>query len=692
LQIDNPAKEDGLLILPASTPVGQTMAEYLKVPSDFLIDVDNKSLTHRPDLWGHYGLAREFATIYSKPLKNIFNKEWQQKIEKLIPSKVSDLKLTVNPQSACKVFWGITLHNVKVKKSPDWLLQRLHSIGAKSINSIVDISNYVLFELGIPNHIYDRTKMMGDSLIVDYASPQDSFTALGEQKCLLEPTDTIIKDQDKNLILAGIIGGTAAAVSLDTTDLFLEVANWEAPLIRRTATRLGLRTDASTRYEKTLDSYSTYQTFLRLIELILQIHPEVKINSGLVHYGLKPSDFTPPVIETSAARINQRLGINLPADRIQTILTSLGFTIEASASSSWKVKVPSFRASKDVSIEEDIFEEIGRSIGYDHIAPVAPIETIQPVELTGRRQFHRVIQDLLVYQSQATEVMTYPLVGDSLLKKSAWPVANLELQLINALSEDADRMRPSLVPAHLLAASENAKHFSKFRLFEWGRTYLPQNSEKSFAREDENLILTFFDKNQSVFNPLLSACESMLTHLGFSWQLKAPAGDKFSQTDLLPNAWIGKHPHECLLFSVRGKVVGFINSVHPLLLKNFKLRGHLAIACFDFTELSKDFIPKAFKFDFISKSDPIAFDCCVAMPVKTSVQSGLDLLAKIKNKSLLSSKVLDIYPSVDGLQKFVTFRSLFGGEKESLTSDLISLLEKEVISVLGNGGFLLKRE
>ncbi|MDH4469283.1 MAG: phenylalanine--tRNA ligase subunit beta [Bacteriovoracaceae bacterium] len=691
LQVENTSKEDGLLILNSSAIVGQTMAEYLKMPTDFLIDVDNKSLTHRPDLWGHLGLAREFATIYAKPLKNPFTTDWQQKLEKLIPQNASSLKLKVDSKSACKIFWGIGLSNIKVKKSPEWLSQRLSAVGAKSINSIVDISNYVLFEQGLPNHIYDQKKIEGDTLSIELAKESDTFISLGDLSYTLSQTDTIIRDQNKNLILAGIIGGTSAAVTMETTDIFLEVANWEAPMIRRTATRLGLRTDASTRFEKTLDSYSTYQALLRLIDLVLQIHPEAKIQSQIVHHGPTNNDYVAPIIETSAARINQRLGTSLETLQIQNILNSLGFTIDTSHPL-WKIKVPSFRASKDISIEEDLIEEIGRSIGYDNIVPSAPLEVVRPVELMGRRQFHRTIQDFLIMQSQATEVMTYPLVGDSLLKKTSWPDVNLDLQLINALSEDADRMRPSLVPGHLHAASENAKHYSQFRIFEWGRTYQKSNGDKNFAKESENLTITFFDKNQNIFNLLLSGCENLFSHLGFSLQIKVPGSDKFATSDLLPTSWIGIHPHECLYFVVRGKTIGFINSVHPLLLKNMKLRGNLTIASFDFTELSIEFIPKVFKFNSISKNDSIKFDCCVSMPLNSSVQEGLDLILKLKNKLILESKVLDIFPKLESNSKFVTFRSYFGSNQESLTPDIISNLEKEVISALEKGNFQLKRE
>jgi phenylalanyl-tRNA synthetase beta chain len=693
LEIAATQKESGLLELPADAKVGESMATYLKKTNDYLIEVDNKSLTHRPDLWGHFGLAREFATIYGLPLKNPFSKEWAIKIESAINKlPESKVKLNVDPNSSCKVFWGISISNLKVKKSPDWIVNRLQAMGSKPINSLVDISNYVLFEMGKPNHIYDQSKIIGNELTIENLKSAATFQALGDITCELLAGDTIIRDQQNPLILAGIIGGTSAAVSDATTDILVEVANWDAAHIRRTSTRLGVRTDASARFEKTLDSYTTYDALLRLIELILLVHPEAKVTSRPMHYGLSPADYKAPTIETSVARINQRLGANIPAEKIHFIFESLGFGL-AKKSDQLNLTVPSFRASKDIGIEEDLFEEVGRLIGYDNIVPQAPSEIIRPVELSSSKQLHRALQDSLVLQSSASEVMTYPLVGKALLKQAAWPNFNEELTLINALSEDADRMRPSLIPAHLLAASENSKHFQQFRLFEWGRAYMyAPNSSNKFSLESEHLIINFFHKNNSVFQELLTAIDTLFQALGLTFQLKPWGKDAHAKTSLLPDSWIGIHPHECLAISVRGKTIGAINTIHPLLHKNFKLRGHQTIAIFDFSELATTFLPKNIKMSPISKTDPVTFDCCVVMPRSSSVQLGLDILAKIKNKSLLTSKVHDIFPAPNAAEQFVTFRSYFLSNEGTLTPEMITELEREIVQNLEKSGYSLRRE
>ena len=263
----------GLMELGTDAIPGTPLPDYLKIESDIILDVDNKSLTHRPDLWGYLGLAREFAANHKKPLKNRFNSEWEKKIEGNFNKAMSPIKVEVSQDSSCLAYYGLSLDIPTMGQTPAWMKNRLESVGLRSINLIVDISNYAMVELGMPNHIFDRTKINGGKVSIRRAGHEMKFKTLDDQDRDLIASDTVIFDSERPLVLAGLMGGLESGVVPETTKIFLEVANWEAPEVRKTSVRLGLRTDSSQRYEKTLDSNMCYRTLLRLVELISELCP-----------------------------------------------------------------------------------------------------------------------------------------------------------------------------------------------------------------------------------------------------------------------------------------------------------------------------------------------------------------------------------------------------------------------------------
>lgn len=222
----------GLMELSSDAQVGQTMIDYLKLKADTILDVDNKSLTHRPDLWGHFGLAREFAAAYEKELKSPFDSQWKSRIEESFSREVSPIVPKVEKDSSCLAYWGISLDGIKVADSPRWMQARLEACGMRPINNIVDISNYVMLELGIPNHIFDRKLISNNTIHIKRVANEQSFTTLDEIERKLIPSDTVICDSEKPLVIAGLMGGANSGVSESTTSIFIEVANWKASEVR----------------------------------------------------------------------------------------------------------------------------------------------------------------------------------------------------------------------------------------------------------------------------------------------------------------------------------------------------------------------------------------------------------------------------------------------------------------------------
>lgn len=669
----------GLMELSSSAVAGQLLVDYLKLKRDVILEVDNKSLTHRPDLWGHWGLAREFATQYKTDLKNPYDESWQKKIESYFTKELSPVAFEVEPSSSCLSYMGISIQNIKLTSTPSWIDQRLQAVGLRSINSLVDISNYVMVELGIPNHIFDQDKIKG-LLKIKTVGSNIKFKTLDEVERDLEATDTIIADAEKPLVLAGIMGGASASVENSTKNIFVEVANWEAPLVRKTSVRLGLRSDSSQRYEKSLDSTQCYKTLLRLIELILQVHPEAKV-VGQPQSFLK-NQATPDLhLTLSHDRLISQLGKEISSNEILDIFTRLGFKPELKEQT-YHVRIPSFRTTKDISCSADLVEEIGRVIGYDNIQSKSPLLEVRPIRLSATKIFHRKIQDFLTLEAKSYEVMTYPLVGDAILKKSHWPVMNENLVLVNALSNDSDRMRPSLVPSALQIMAENQKHFSKFSFFEIGRSYL------NFTDEKNHLLLGFYSKSESCFLELINHVEKLLGFLQVPFDISAPDA-KFPNL-LIPKEWMGWHPHESLNVRIMGKFSGALTTVHPLLMKEFKARGFFSFCVIDLSMLENKIPKEKFKYIPISKFPSTTFDCSVEVAKDVMSAEPLKILSsKLKSASIKSTSILGVFPISDQL-KSVTLRVVFESIEGTLTPELIKSLETQVVETLKNGGFPLR--
>jgi phenylalanyl-tRNA synthetase beta chain len=676
--------DSGLAELPEEAEVGKTMLEYLGKKRDILLDIDNKSLTHRPDLWGHFGMAREFAAVFGEELKHPYDEKWEKALSSKFSNDKAPVSIEIGPDTSCLGFSGISIDNVKVQESPDWMKERLESCGLRSINNIVDISNYVMLELGHPLHIFDRDTILGGKIVVRRAGDDKKFITLDEVERDLIPSDTLVCDAERSSSIAGIMGGLESGVKESSSRIFIEVANWKDSEIRKTSARLGLRTDASQRYEKCLDSRQNRQTLLRALELVLQLCPEAKVIGGIVSEGYK-DEKAPLVLEMTGEHICRVLGKELETDKIISILQSLEFSVKENAGT-LSVTVPSYRATKDIECDADIIEEIGRIIGYDNITPVSPLNTISAVRLSDAKKLTRNIQDFLVLRARAHEVLTYPMVGSKLLEKASWPEMNEDLVLANAMSPESDRMRPSLVPSLLQAAALNQKNHSAFRMFEVGRSYLPD--AKKFSTERNQIGLAWFSKKESPFMDLLNNLDDMFRFLNLKIKMSRP--DYRAVNPYVDAEWKGLHPNETLNFQVMGKIAGFITSVHPVVCRDFKIKGNLVIAILDVTDFESKQIKDKTKYEPLSKFPSSTFDCTVVIDQKEPVASVLSILNKLKIKELETVSIVDVY-QMDNDKKAVTVRTTFCDKEKTLTGDFIADFEKTVMETLEKNGFPLKK-
>lgn len=670
----------GLMELSDEVKPGTPLVDYLKLETDIILDVDNKSLTHRPDLWGYLGLAREFAASHKMPLKNRFTSDWEKEIERKFTQEKAPVGVDVSEDSSCLAYYGLSLDIPTMGETPQLVKNRLEAVGLRSINLIVDISNFVMVELGIPNHIFDRTKILGDKVIIRRAVSDFKFKTLDEVDRDIILSDTMIFDSERPLVLAGLMGGLESGVTQTTTKLFLEVANWEAPEVRKTSVRLGLRTDSSQRYEKTLDSHQCYRTLLRLVEMISELCPGTKVIGVPQKYVNEKKLAYPVTLSISQAQIVKSLGMDIPKETVTDIFQRLDFKVEEK-DGDYSVTVPTFRTTKDISVKADLIEEIGRMIGYDNITPVSPMLPVKPIRLSTTKQFHRKIQDFLVMQGKCLEVMTYPLVGKDILQKTMWPVLNDELVLVNALSVDQDRMRPSLIPSAIEMASQNQKHFEEFSFFELGRSYL------GFSKERSHLVIGMFSKERSRFVELENVVEKLLSSLNVNFNL-TPMNEKFPNS-VMPYNWGGIHPHEYLNIQIMGKYTGMINTVHPLVLKTLKMRGHFSLAVIDITDLENKEMKDKTKYHPIPKFPSSSSDFTVVMNKELPAASVITALNSLKIKELKSKSIVDVF-LMDDEKKAVSIRTVFEDPEKTLAADTIKGIEQKIVQALEKAGFLLR--
>ena len=421
---------------------------------DQIIEIDNKSLTHRPDLWGHYGMAREVAAITGKQMLDPVHLE-------LLPVGRPAIRIEVEDFDLCPRFSALVFENIKVQPSPLWLQYRLTAIGLNPINNIVDLTNFLMAELAQPMHAYDRALVKGGVLRARRAREGEQVLALNDETYVCNPSNLVIADEGGPVGLAGVMGGKESAISSSTTSIVLEAANFNASSVRKTSAAHKIRTDASMRFEKAQDPVNTTRALARAIELMRELSPGAALVGGLADVA-RP--FPPaPSVKLRLDWLNRKLGREVPSDEVRGILERLQFTV----SDDFTVTVPSWRATKDISVADDLVEEVGRMIGYESIPPAAPaVASIVPPDFPERTYFRRLRAFLTA--RGFTEVYNYSFLSEEQVQQFGMDPAE-HVRVLNPIAANQSLMRTSLLPGIYANLVENRKHFPTFRIFEIGR-------------------------------------------------------------------------------------------------------------------------------------------------------------------------------------------------------------------------------
>ncbi|MBM4291115.1 MAG: phenylalanine--tRNA ligase subunit beta [Deltaproteobacteria bacterium] len=452
----------GIWELPSAWPLGTPITELLPA-RDTLFEVDNKSITHRPDLWGHYGVARELAGLLGRPLRPALATNAEVPFGEGAPVGIS-----VEDPEACPRYSALRFEGVRVGPSAPWMQALLHRCGMRAINSVVDATNFVMLELGTPLHAFDAREVRGDHIAVRRAAEGERVVTLDGQERALRASDLLICDAERPVALAGVMGLQNSEVRDDTSSLVLESANFRAEVVRRAAVRLGLRTEASARYEKSLDPALTALAARRFASLLVELCPTARVVSALGDAW--PAPPAPITIRTSVSYINERLGVALPAAQVRGYLSGIEFAVRDLDGDAMEVGVPSFRATKDVAIQEDLVEEVGRLFGYDNITPAQPSAEIPKPYRHPDRTLHRKLKTTLSFKAGCYEAQGYAFDVEPFLDRvGRSPAPRLELK--NPLSVEQRFLRTSLLPGLLAALERSAPHADSLKVYEVGRVF-----------------------------------------------------------------------------------------------------------------------------------------------------------------------------------------------------------------------------
>ncbi len=456
---------------------GTNLAVALGV-DDVILEIDNKSLTNRPDLWGHYGIARELSALYDAPLKALPDVS--------LPAESGGLRIDIADPDRCPRYAGIKIENVSTKPASFEIQSRIWRVGMRPINAVVDITNYVMLAVGQPTHGFDTGNIEG-GITVRRARDGETLTLLNDRELTLNEEDLVIADDTEAVALAGVMGGGKDSILGDTTDVILEIANFSALGTRKTAQRYELRTEASIRYEKGIDPQRVDQGIRLACALFAAEFPMMRLAGYVDNY---PKPLAPTAVDVSLDWLAKRMGKRLPNETIEAMLRRLGFDV-AIDGDKLHVVSPTWRSTGDISLPDDIMEEIARLYGYENFEST-PIATTFAHAINQRgEEAERRVREYLSYRCGMQEVFTYPWVEETYLD-AFFPDRADMLALATPPAPDERHIRSSLLPNLLRAVADNVRTFDSFAVYELSQVFFDRDYTSPY---DERERLPFRRKN-----------------------------------------------------------------------------------------------------------------------------------------------------------------------------------------------------
>ncbi|HVW84690.1 MAG TPA: phenylalanine--tRNA ligase subunit beta [Bryobacteraceae bacterium] len=658
---------DGMLASAAELEISRDHAgiielagnEELPAP-DSIIEIDNKSITHRPDLWGHHGMAREVAAITGKPLRDPVDAS-------LLPPPGGPVAVEIEDLHLCPRYSALVFENVTVQPSPLWLQQRLTAVGLNPINNIVDLTNYIMAELAQPMHAFDRAKLHGDTIHARPARAGERIEALNGEHYDLSPSNLVIADASGPIAIAGVIGGQLSAISESTTSIVLESANFNAGSVRKTSAALKLRTDASMRFEKAQDPHNTVRALARALELLPLLSPGIRLVGSLAdrHGELSSA----PTVSLHLEWLARKLGRVLDPAEVRRILESLQFGVIPETDGAFTVTIPTWRATKDIAMPDDLVEEVGRMIGYDSIPPQPPLVPCAPSYDPPEREFLRGIKRTVAAQG-FTEVSNYSFISEEEARRFGFAVED-HVRVLNPIAAGQELMRTSLLPGIYRNVVENAKHFDDFRLFETGHAI----HRKADAKPEErpHLMAALYSRDGDGRAGLLE-----IKRLA---ECLAP-GIHIRPSEARP--W--EHPARCAEIWWNGVAIGRFGELHPKLVET----GRAAVLDIDL-KLLQELRPERIQYAAVRRFPTSDFDLSIIAGAR-ELAATLELeIRRFAGEYAVAIEYVREYqgPPLPEEKKSVSFRVVLGADR-TLSSAEITEIRSRIIEGLQSMAYELR--
>jgi len=663
----------GILILDKKVKIGESLAKALGL-DDVIYEIDNKSLTHRPDLWSQYGVAREVGAILSEKLatyaKATVAKESLKEGKEKLDIKVEDFKL-------CPRYMVVVLEGIEIAESPEWLKKRVSAVGMRPINNIVDITNYVMMEIGQPLHAFDYDKLEGHRIIVRQAKPGEKIQTLDDQDRKLDEGTLVIADAKKPVAIAGVMGGANTEIDNKTKKIVIESANFNHVSIRKTEVKLGLRSEASIRFEKSLDPNIAELGIKRAIELILQICPKAKVVSKIE--DVKKFKLEQGPIKVSFDFLNKRIGQGIEPQKVIKILEGLGFEVKKQKDG-LAILVPTWRATKDISIPEDIVEEVARIYGYDNLKINMPLVAMERPEINKERELERKIKNILAYGLTLSEVYNYSFNSEEQLQKIGLPIAD-HIKIANPISSETTRLRTSLLPNLLNNIIANERFFNEIKLFEVGSVYLKDKPGEGISDKKQGFLpyqekyfagVVVQKEDQMPFYTAKNIVESLFKKLHLVYQIK--------EVKTAP-VWASAGKTAAILLN--GKQIGLITELNPKLYGKLDINNKVGIFEFSLTELNKVYTDEM-AYLAIPKFPSLDLDVSMIIDKQILWAEVKNLVLGVEKDLIREIKIFDVYEgkNIPAGKKSIAFRIEYRSNDKTLTMEEVQVIHQKVLNIL----------
>lgn len=653
----------GIMEITDDLPNGTDMKDAYQI-DDIIFEVDNKSLTNRPDLWGHYGIAREFAALAGRELKPLDTVD----LSKYNDLPQVDMKIEDN---LCQRYSCLQVENINTTVSPVNMRIRLFYCGMRAINFLADLTNYLMLEMGQPMHAFDSRKV--EKIRIKRFDTPFVFRTLDGVERDIDENTLMICNGDTPVAIAGIMGGLDSEIVEDTTTLTLESATFNAVSIRKSTVRLSHRTDASMRYEKCLDPEMTVPAIARFVKLMTDIDSGVKVVSSLTdEYAFK---YEQVELNFDKKFVDRYTGIEIDNDTIVKTLSSLGFKVELDHDN-FSVIVPSWRATKDVTIKADIIEEITRIYGYDNFDIHTANAPLYPVRADVEKTDEDKIKDVLVKRFSLHELHSYVWAYYDEYKSLGIEVED-NIKLVNATNPNIETIRKSIIPTQLCQVKTNTSYSLDFGVFEIGRVVEGVKAD-GMCDEHKKLAVTLFSKTKSVeqlyfeLRDMLSVVIDDIKHKKFEYK-SIDATHSY------------EHPRNLNAIICDGKAIGEIGIVHPVVSKKIDKKAAIVFAQIDVSDFAS--IQNAsISYEEPSKFPEIEIDLSF---ISDKFEPIAQAIADAKSNLIKKTEVVDIY--VDENSKSITTRITFSHPEKTLTREEVMEIADKVIATLEQKGIALKK-